>query len=50
VAARHRRAEPDEEPAVGVDSSGVYEDLPPEALGYGELPRVEDEEPDPDGD
>ncbi|MGI9591790.1 MAG: hypothetical protein ACR2P8_10515 [Myxococcota bacterium] len=49
MAARRRQDEtvedePAEEPPVGVDSAGVYEGLSAQDLGYGELPRVEDEE------
>ncbi len=41
--ARRRKDEPADEPTVPVDSSGVYEDLSPEDLGYGDLPHVEDD-------
>ena len=33
----------DEEPPVGVDSAGVYEGLSAEDLGYGDLPKVDEE-------
>ena len=43
VPARRRQDEAPDDPPVAVDSAGVYEDLSPEDLGYGDLPRVEDD-------
>jgi len=45
VAARPRQ-DGDAEPPVGIDSAGVYQGLSADDLGYGERPRVEDEEPE----
>ena len=38
--------EADEEPPVAVDSAGVYEGLSAEDLGYGDLPKVDEETED----
>ena len=45
--ARPRQGETsDDEPPVAVDSAGVYEGLSAEDLGYGDLPKVDEDAED----